>query len=203
MRKCCEDADWREHAVKACSLKIRDAIARHPNFDNQFNKTKEIECMLSGSKRKVSPINDIFALPANLNKSIYYSLIEHLLRRLKHHHQELNCYEKIELVLSMTHSNGYGCFAKYCISILEHGDLPTEPLMKGFHEWCISQYGTVDGGQKMAAKLRQGGEKDMHFMRSCMGVVHFLSISCCATPTSGLLQRHTHISRHTSLILAT
>jgi hypothetical protein len=80
MRKCCEDADWREHAVKACSLKIRDAIARHPNFVNQFEKTEEIERMLSGSKRKVSPINDIFALPANLNKSIYYSLIEHLLR---------------------------------------------------------------------------------------------------------------------------
>jgi hypothetical protein len=80
MRKCCEDADWREHAVKTCSLKIRDAIARHPDFVNQFDKTKEIERMLSGSKRKVSPINDIFALPANLNKSIYYSLIEHLLR---------------------------------------------------------------------------------------------------------------------------
>jgi hypothetical protein len=43
MRKCCEDADWREHAVKTCSLKIRDAIAKHPDFINQFDKTKEIE----------------------------------------------------------------------------------------------------------------------------------------------------------------
>jgi hypothetical protein len=63
MRKCCEDANWREHAVKTCYLTIWDAIARHPNFVNQFDKTEEIEHMLSGSKRKVSPINDIFALP--------------------------------------------------------------------------------------------------------------------------------------------
>ncbi len=131
-------------------------------------------------QRKVSPIKGIFGLPANLNKSFYYSLFEHLLLWLQHHHQELTCYEKIKLVLSMTHSNGYGRFANYCISVLEHGDLPTEPLMKGFHEWCISQYGTVDGD-----------------------VVQFLSISCCAMPTSGLLNRHTHISWHTSLILAT
>jgi hypothetical protein len=148
MCKCCKDADWREHAVKTCSLKIQDAITRHPDFVNQSNKTKEIKHMLSGSKRKVSPINGIFVLPANLNKSLYYSLIEHLLCCLQCHHQELTCYEKIKFVLSMTHSNGYGCFVNYCISILEHGDLPTEPLMKGFHEWCISQSGTVDGGQK-------------------------------------------------------
>jgi hypothetical protein len=50
MRKCCEDADWREHAVKTCSLKIQDAITRHPDFVNQSNKTEEIERMLSGSK---------------------------------------------------------------------------------------------------------------------------------------------------------
>jgi hypothetical protein len=73
MCKCCEDANWREHAVKTCSLKIWDAIARHPDFVIQSNKAEEIERMLSGSKCKVSPINDIFALPANLNKSIYYS----------------------------------------------------------------------------------------------------------------------------------
>jgi hypothetical protein len=57
--------------------------------------------------------------------------------------------------------------------------------------------------KRMVAKLSQGGAKDMHFTRSCMGVMHFLSISCCATPTSGLLWRHMHISRHTLLILAT
>jgi hypothetical protein len=148
MCKCCKDDNWREHAVKTCSLKIRDAIARHPDLVNQSDKTKEIEHMLSGSKRKVSPINSIFALPANLNKSFYYSLIEHLLHQLQCHHQELTCYEKIKFVLSTTHSNGYGRFANYCISVLEHGDLPTEPLMKVVHEWCISQYGTVDGGQK-------------------------------------------------------
>jgi hypothetical protein len=73
MRKCCEDADWREHAVKTCSLKIWDAITRHPDFVIQSNKAEEIERMLSGSKCKISPINNIFALPANLNKSIYYS----------------------------------------------------------------------------------------------------------------------------------
>jgi hypothetical protein len=50
MRKCCEDADWREHAVKTCSLKIWDEITRHPDFVNQSNKTEEIEHMLSGSK---------------------------------------------------------------------------------------------------------------------------------------------------------
>jgi hypothetical protein len=50
MHKCCEDADWREHAVKTCSLKIWYAIARHPDFVNQSNKTKEIGRMLSGSK---------------------------------------------------------------------------------------------------------------------------------------------------------
>jgi hypothetical protein len=86
-------------------------------------------------------------LPANLNKSFYYLLIEHLLCQVEHHHLELTCYKKIKFVLSMTHSNGYGCFANYCISILEHGNLLTEPLMQGFHEWCISKYGTVDGGQ--------------------------------------------------------
>ena len=67
MRKCCEDANWREHAVKTCSLKIRDAIARHPDFDNQFDKTEDIERMLSGSKCKVSPINAIFAAYVNFN----------------------------------------------------------------------------------------------------------------------------------------
>jgi hypothetical protein len=156
MRKCCEDADWRENAVKTCSLQIRDAITRHPDFVNQSDKNEEIKRMLSGTKRKVSPINVIFALPANLNKSFYYSLIEHHLRRLKHHHKELTLYEKIKLVLSTTHSNGYGRFAKYCISVLEHGDLPTEPLMKGFHEWCILQYGTVDGGQKDGSRTQPG-----------------------------------------------
>jgi hypothetical protein len=79
MCKCCKDADWREHAVKTCSLKIWDAITRHPDFVNQSNKTKEIEHMLSCSKCKVSPINGIFGLSVNLNKSFYYSLIEHLL----------------------------------------------------------------------------------------------------------------------------
>jgi hypothetical protein len=132
MHKCCKDANWREHAVKTCSLNIWDPITRHPDFVNQSDKTKEIEHMLSGSKCKVSPINAIFAFPANLNKSIYYSLIEHLLCQLQRHHQELTCYEKIKLVLSMTHSNGYGRFTNYCISVLEHGDLPTEPLMKAF-----------------------------------------------------------------------
>jgi hypothetical protein len=79
MCKCCKDADWREHAVKKSSLMIRDAITRHPDFVNQSDKTEEIECMLSGSKCKESPINGIFALPSNLNKSFYFSLIEHLL----------------------------------------------------------------------------------------------------------------------------
>jgi hypothetical protein len=32
MHKCCKDADWREHAVKTCSLKIWDAISIHPDF---------------------------------------------------------------------------------------------------------------------------------------------------------------------------
>jgi hypothetical protein len=77
--KCCKDAIWREQAVKTCSLKILDAIARHPDFVNQSDKTKEIKCMLSCSKYKVSPINGIFVLHANLNKSFYYSFIEHLL----------------------------------------------------------------------------------------------------------------------------
>jgi hypothetical protein len=80
MCKCCEDANWRENAVKTCSLQIWDAITRHPDFVNQPNKTQEIKHMLSGTKCKVSPINGIFALPANLNKSFYYSLIEHHLR---------------------------------------------------------------------------------------------------------------------------
>jgi hypothetical protein len=95
MCKCWEDATWRENAVKTCSLKIWDALTRHPDFVNQSNKPKEIEGMLSGSKRKVSPIYScIFALPANLNKSFYYSLIEHLLHQLKHHHKELTSYVK-------------------------------------------------------------------------------------------------------------
>jgi hypothetical protein len=94
MCKCCEDATWRENAVKTCSLKIWDALTRHPDFVNQSNKTKEIEGMLSGSKRKVSPIYSIFALPANLNESFYYSLIEHLLHQLKDHHKELILYMK-------------------------------------------------------------------------------------------------------------
>jgi hypothetical protein len=34
MCKCCKDANWREHAVKTCSLKIWDAITRHPYFVN-------------------------------------------------------------------------------------------------------------------------------------------------------------------------
>jgi hypothetical protein len=154
--------------------------------------------MLSGSKRKVSPINNIFVLPANLNKSIYYSLIEHLLRRLKRHHQELTCYEKIELVLSMTHSNGYGCFAKYCISVLEHGDLPTEPLMKGFHEWCISQYGTVDGGQKDGSRTQARWSKGYALHEELYGCRAFLEyILLCHTnkwtPTKAHAHRKTHI----------
>jgi hypothetical protein len=196
MRKCCEDADWREHAVKACSLKIRDAIARHPDFVNQFDKTKEIERMLSGSKCKVSPKNDIFALPANLNKSIYYSLIEHLLPRLKRHHQELTCYEKIELVLSTTHSNGYGRFAKYCISVLEHGDLPTEPLMKGFHEWCISQYGTVDGGQKDGSQTQARWSKGyaLHELYGCRGFLEYILL--CHTNKWTPTKAHAHLKTH-------
>jgi hypothetical protein len=79
MCKCWEDTDWREHAVKRCSLKIWDAIAIHPDFVDKSDKSKEIECMLSGSICKVSPSKGIFVLSANYNKSFYYSLIEHLL----------------------------------------------------------------------------------------------------------------------------
>jgi len=197
MHKCCEDADWREHAVKTCSLKIWDAIARHPDFVIQSNKAEEIERMLSGSKCKVSPINDIFALPANLNKSIYYSLIEHLLRQLKRHHQELTCYEKIELVLSMTYSNGYGRFAKYCISVLEHGDLPTEPLMKGFHEWCISQYGTVDGGQKDGSQTQARWSKGYALHEELYGCRAFLEyILLCHTNKWTPTKAHAHLKTH-------
>jgi hypothetical protein len=42
MCKCCEDADWREHAVKTFSLKIRDATAIHPDFVDKSDKSKEI-----------------------------------------------------------------------------------------------------------------------------------------------------------------
>jgi hypothetical protein len=79
MRKCCKDANWREHAVKTCSLRIRDAIAIHPDFVDMSNKSKEIQHLLSGTQRKVSPNKGIYALPANLKKSFYYLLIKHLL----------------------------------------------------------------------------------------------------------------------------
>jgi hypothetical protein len=70
MHKCCEDANWREHAVKTCSLKIRGAIAIHPDFVDKSDKSKEIEHMLSGSQcKKVAPSKGIFTLPANYNKS--------------------------------------------------------------------------------------------------------------------------------------
>jgi hypothetical protein len=49
MCKCCEDADWREHAVKTCFLKIQDAITIHPNFIDKSDKSKEIEHLLTGS----------------------------------------------------------------------------------------------------------------------------------------------------------
>jgi hypothetical protein len=79
MRKCCKDANWRENAVKTCSLKIWDAITIYPDFVDKSNKSKEIECLLSSSQHKVSPSNGVFALHANLNKSFHYSLIKHLL----------------------------------------------------------------------------------------------------------------------------
>jgi hypothetical protein len=138
------------------------------------NKSKEIEHLLSGSQCKVSPSNGIFALPANLNKSFYYSLIEHLLCQVEHHHLELTCYKKIKFVLSTTHSNGYGHFANYCISILEHGNLPTEPLMKGFHKWCISKYGTVDGKQKDCSQTQARWSKGYALHEELYGCCAFL-----------------------------
>jgi hypothetical protein len=120
MRQCCKNADWREHAVKTCSLKIRDAITIYPDFVDKSDKSKEIKHMLSGSQCTVSPSKGIFVLHANYNKSFCYSLIEHLLRPVECHHLELTCYEKSKFILSMTHSNGYECFANYCISVLEH-----------------------------------------------------------------------------------
>jgi hypothetical protein len=97
---------------------------------------------------------------------------------------------------SMFCSNITSAVAKYASRCtLVQVKICSSGLATSFHKWCISQYGTVDGGQKEGAKLRQGGAKDMHFTRSCLGVVRFLSISCCATPTSGLLQRYMHISR--------
>jgi hypothetical protein len=116
---------------------------------------------LSGTWHNNSPNKGIYTLPANLNKSFYYSLIKHLLHQVEHHHQELTCYKKIKFVLSMTHSNGYRCFAHYCISILEHGNLPTELLIKGFQEWCLSEYGTVDGGQKDCSQSNTGKVEQM------------------------------------------
>jgi hypothetical protein len=52
--------------------------------------------------------------------------------------------------------------------------------------------------KRMASKLRQGGAKAMHFTRSCIGVMHFLSISCCATPTSKWTptKAHAHVKTH-------
>jgi hypothetical protein len=42
MHKCCEDADWREYAVKTCSLKIWDAIAIHPKFLTTLTQAKKL-----------------------------------------------------------------------------------------------------------------------------------------------------------------
>jgi hypothetical protein len=67
MCRCCKDADWREHAVKTCSLKIWDAITIHPDFIDFSDKSKEIESLLIGSNCKVSPSKGIFVLPTNLN----------------------------------------------------------------------------------------------------------------------------------------
>jgi hypothetical protein len=132
MCKCCKDADWREKAVKTCSVKIQDKSALHPDFVDKSDKSEYINCLLSGTWCKVSPDKGTYALPAN--RSFYYSVIKNLLRQVENHHLELTCYKKIEFALSMTHSNGYGHFANYCISELEHGNLPTEPLMKVFHK---------------------------------------------------------------------
>jgi hypothetical protein len=158
MCKCCEDANWREHAVKTCSLKIWDAMARHPDFVNQSDKTKEIELMLSSSKCKVSPINGILALPANLNKSFYYSLIEHLLHELQHHHQS---------------------------------------LMKGFHEWCISQYGTVDGGQKDCSQTQARWSKGYALHEELYGCCAFLEyLLLCHTNKWTPTKAHAHLKTH-------
>jgi hypothetical protein len=49
MCKCCKDANWREQAVKTCSLKIQDAITLHPDFVDKSEKSKEIQHLLSGT----------------------------------------------------------------------------------------------------------------------------------------------------------
>jgi hypothetical protein len=157
MCKCCEDANWREHSVKTCSLKIWDAMARHPDFVNQSDKTNEIELMLSSSKCKVSPISSILAFPANLNKSFYYSLIEHLLHQLQHH----------------------------------------QSLMKGFHEWCISQYGTVDGGQKDCSQTQARWSKGYALHKELYGCHAFLEYLLLSHTNKWTpMKAHTHLKTH-------
>jgi hypothetical protein len=163
-------------------------------------KTKKLSvCWVVVNARYLPLTPSLCALPADLNKSIYYSLIEHLLHWLQHHHQELTCYEKIKLVLSITHSNGYGCFAKYCISVLEHGDLPTEPLMKGFHEWCISQYGTVDGGKKDGSQTQARWSKGYALHEELYVCCAFHEyILLCHTNKWTPMKAHAHLKTHPS-----
>jgi hypothetical protein len=69
--------------------------------------------------------------------------------------------------------------------------------MKGFHEWCISQYGTVDGGQKDSSQTQARWSKGYALHEELYGCRAFLEyILLCHTNKWTPMKAHTHLKTH-------
>jgi hypothetical protein len=69
--------------------------------------------------------------------------------------------------------------------------------MKGFHEWCISQYGTLDGGQKDGSQTQARWSKGYALHEELYGCCAFLEyILLCHTNYWTPKQSQTHLKTH-------
>jgi hypothetical protein len=73
-----------------------------------------------------------------------------------------------------------------------------ESLMKGFHEWCISKYGTVDGaGQKDCSRTQARWSKGYALHEELYGCRAFLEyLLLCHTNKWSTVKAHSHLKTH-------
>jgi hypothetical protein len=69
--------------------------------------------------------------------------------------------------------------------------------MKGFHEWCISKYGTVDGGQKDCSQTQARWSKVYALHEELYGCRVFLEyLLLCRTNKWTTVKAHSHLKNH-------